>query len=567
MTSYTKIVKALPQVENAIATLEGPMAASLSPPDKKRIHDEAFDILQQHQPKMEKLTKQARETDPDKIIFSEDRKNQIIKLAERFDLALASLTAARDSFQDEYSNHIAHLEAKKAQEAAAEAKRKAAADAAAARASAEAEAAQNAAAEAERRASEEKAAAMAEAVAKRRAEAERKAALKMAKAAEREAAAEAAAAAERKSEADRKAREAEEASKFKINVKVVPGTPGPETRAFQVILPLAEKSTVLQLKQAIHEQFNQLDVEKQLIIAVGKKLEGDTAISTVGLKSGSTVHLGIKRDTSKPASISSPAATTSASSTSLTSSSTTNPSLATRSREQVVEACLGGLRKIKQECGDEDFRLAMKTVYTLLANALDKPNNPVYRRVRLGNSALHERLFSKTGGIESLEGLGFVKKKDNGGEDILVLEDINPCLAQVRELLKNALGINEPFPQPSVSNQQPPITASNPWAAAFGGQQANNSSGGAFPGFPGFGLGGSTGSDTMSSGNTMLEQLRNNPMMQQMQQQMMQNPQMMAEMMNSPIMQNLLNNPDQMRSVMESFAGPEVTNNPMFQMM
>ena len=35
----------------------------------------------------------------------------------------------------------------------------------------------------------------------------------------------------------------------------------------------------------------------------------------------------------------------------------------------------------------------------------------------------------------------------------------------------------------------------------------------------------------------------------------------------SPMMQNLLSNPEQMRSIMETFGGPEMANNPMVQMM
>lgn len=70
----------------------------------------------------------------------------------------------------------------------------------------------------------------------------------------------------------------------------------------------------------------------------------------------------------------------------------------------------------------EERLRAVETIGKYLQNVLENPDEPKYRKIRLGNKAFQERVESAKGGREFLTSVGF-QSVTEGGEQFLVLSD------------------------------------------------------------------------------------------------------------------------------------------------
>jgi len=128
---------------------------------------------------------------------------------------------------------------------------------------------------------------------------------------------------------------------------------------------------------------------------------------------------------------------------------------------------------------DADTKICLVTLMKLLDNVLHKPGNPKVRTIRLSNTAFHEKVGCRKGGIEFLEACGFQRQtaqapilSDTPGEETLVLENEKQShLITARRLLMTRaiqdLGIkSEELPQ---YRQPPTENASGQATSTTGG--------------------------------------------------------------------------------------------------
>ena len=69
-------------------------------------------------------------------------------------------------------------------------------------------------------------------------------------------------------------------------------------------------------------------------------------------------------------------------------------------------AVLAAVAVLQAACTTTDFAVAMRTLVTLVGNAVDRHNNPQYRRIRLRNQAFASRLGDRPGGMDALRAFG-----------------------------------------------------------------------------------------------------------------------------------------------------------------
>ena len=108
-----------------------------------------------------------------------------------------------------------------------------------------------------------------------------------------------------------------------------------------------------------------------------------------------------------------------------------------------VDAVMGALSRIKADCSEADFLIALRTLVTLVNNAFTQPDNPKLRRIRTGNKAFVARLGGKDGGVDALTAFGFVHGVDAKQQPMLQLNRTEPAfvesamavLAQLRAIL------------------------------------------------------------------------------------------------------------------------------------
>lgn len=117
------------------------------------------------------------------------------------------------------------------------------------------------------------------------------------------------------------------------------------------------------------------------------------------------------------------------------------------------------MRRMKAACSDYGrFEEAARTCAKFVNNALAHPHEPKYRRVRIGNRAVQERLANVEGGLDVLRAFGF-EDQTIEGEEYLVLETIKPCMKHVQKQLEFAI-MAASVQGPTVGQSQPANAAS-----------------------------------------------------------------------------------------------------------
>jgi len=113
-----------------------------------------------------------------------------------------------------------------------------------------------------------------------------------------------------------------------------------------------------------------------------------------------------------------------------------------------IGAVTSALSRLKSACTVEEFATAVRTLLTLVDNALCKGERPQYRRIRLDNEAFHSRLGGKAGGTDALRAFGFIDGFDAKQRPCLLFKRDTPAfrsaaeaaLEQVRTVLPQADG-------------------------------------------------------------------------------------------------------------------------------
>lgn len=88
-------------------------------------------------------------------------------------------------------------------------------------------------------------------------------------------------------------------------------------------------------------------------------------------------------------------------------------------------AVLAAVAVLQAACTTTDFAVAMRTLVTLVGNAVDRHNNPQYRRIRLRNQAFASRLGDRPGGMDALRAFGFHECVDTKGQAMLLMAPTN----------------------------------------------------------------------------------------------------------------------------------------------
>lgn len=117
------------------------------------------------------------------------------------------------------------------------------------------------------------------------------------------------------------------------------------------------------------------------------------------------------------------------------------------------------MRRMKAACSDYGrFEEAARTCAKFVNNALAHPNEPKYRRVRIGNRAVQERLANVEGGLDVLRAFGF-EDQTIEGEEYLVLDTVKPCMKHVQKQLDFAI-MAASVQGPTAGQSQPANAAS-----------------------------------------------------------------------------------------------------------
>lgn len=140
-----------------------------------------------------------------------------------------------------------------------------------------------------------------------------------------------------------------------------------------------------------------------------------------------------------------------------------------------VSDVMAALSRIKADCNEADFLVALRTLVTLVNNAFTQPDNPKLRRIRTGNKAFVSRLGSKDGGVDALKAFGFVDGVDAKHQPMLQLTRTEPpfvdsamaVLAQLRAILP---------PSEATSSRGKNATSADNAAGAAGGPFATPAS-------------------------------------------------------------------------------------------
>lgn len=132
-----------------------------------------------------------------------------------------------------------------------------------------------------------------------------------------------------------------------------------------------------------------------------------------------------------------------------------------------VAEVMGALARIKACCTEADFVVALRTLVTLVNNALTSPDTPKLRRIRTGNKAFVARLGSKVGGVDALKAFGFADSVDAKGQAMLQLSMTEPAfvesamavLAQLRAILPPEGAVPAPGPGAAAAPTSGPFAA------------------------------------------------------------------------------------------------------------
>eukprot|EP00178_Gracilaria_changii_P011440 TRINITY_DN325_c0_g1_i1.p1 TRINITY_DN325_c0_g1~~TRINITY_DN325_c0_g1_i1.p1 ORF type:complete len:787 (+),score=161.72 TRINITY_DN325_c0_g1_i1:72-2432(+) len=151
---------------------------------------------------------------------------------------------------------------------------------------------------------------------------------------------------------------------------------------------------------------------------------------------------------------------------------------------QLTRNVFRALTTLKQNCSQQDFIVAVRTLLTFVRNVVNNPGQGKYRKVRTGNSTFQTRLASKPGGTDAMLAFGFQSVQENGEPFLILSEEAaaNPELSTINTQLEQALaaagGAAAPTPpssQPRTAPAPSPGTGSannmgfNPLAGMMGG--------------------------------------------------------------------------------------------------
>eukprot|EP00045_Choanoeca_perplexa_P011497 m.122442 g.122442 ORF g.122442 m.122442 type:complete len:233 (-) comp15652_c0_seq3:2416-3114(-) len=176
-------------------------------------------------------------------------------------------------------------------------------------------------------------------------------------------------------------------------------------------------TTVAALKDMIAAAHEESPVEAQMLICGGKKLADDGVLSDYDIKDGATIYVGKKPGAASPR----------------------KPTKAEyKSKDELVQGVMAGLSKVKETATPEEFNLAMKTIATLIGNLCAHPEDPKYKRIRVENPSLKQRLFRFEGAHDALRAIGFEDSTEEPGS--MFVRVMNPNLPQVHNMLRQALG-------------------------------------------------------------------------------------------------------------------------------
>eukprot|EP00193_Tetraselmis_chui_P000076 CAMPEP_0177755410 /NCGR_PEP_ID=MMETSP0491_2-20121128/2552_1 /TAXON_ID=63592 /ORGANISM="Tetraselmis chuii, Strain PLY429" /LENGTH=626 /DNA_ID=CAMNT_0019270907 /DNA_START=377 /DNA_END=2257 /DNA_ORIENTATION=- len=191
------------------------------------------------------------------------------------------------------------------------------------------------------------------------------------------------------------------------------------------------------------------------------------------------------------------------------------PSGGSQAKEAMTTRLFAALQTVKANTSFDEFCAAARTLLTFVSNVIAHPSDPKYKRVRGSNARFHNALGCRTGGIACMEAVGFAVINE-GGEQVLVMQNMEAELPQVKRMLEEAMVAAE------ASRPAPAAAAPTPTPAApppFGGFGAGAGTGG----MGGFGVMEGLG----GMNNPMMQQMMQNPAMMEMAQRAMQNPAMM----------------------------------------
>lgn len=153
-----------------------------------------------------------------------------------------------------------------------------------------------------------------------------------------------------------------------------------------ITVPNLESATVLSLKQQIEARDAQrFPVAAQRLIFQGQILQNEKTLSEYSVASGCALHLTLTPGMAHP--VAAPAIAPS---------------------EPAVSSVETQLRAFLQQMrADSGYVTAIQTMQKICENVISHPHEDKYRKLRLGNAALKNRLLDRVRGLDCVKLLGF----------------------------------------------------------------------------------------------------------------------------------------------------------------
>jgi len=341
---------------------------------------------------------------------------------------------------------------------------------------------------------------------------------------------------------------------FKLTLKVFSGA----LETIELVFDGSDPS-IEELKKVVQERTGYAPADQRIIFG-GKLLSGGT-VSSFGLKSGQAIHMtprhGAARNTPNTSSLQS------------SDAGDSGASSATASNSLDLDSCLNMVR----QAPEKERKIALKTLLKILENVINNPHEEKYRKINRSNSAFSKRMDGVPGAVNVLKAIGFVEAKQNVGDGETVFltleatasgwEKLTAGKTKIKQALNSVTGSNNTNAAPNPFN---PLAAGMPGIGNLGGFNAQN--------FP-----------NMMNDPTMMQNMMNNPMVQEMQRQMASDPQFMQnvmeqarnmglpgmdtqsmqQMMQSPMFQQMqqqmMSNPQLMQQMMANMSNMGMGNN------
>ena len=278
-----------------------------------------------------------------------------------------------------------------------------------------------------------------------------------------------------------------------------------------------------------------LDVVKEY------KLEKDCVLHCMGKPEAASVS------TSTPASVSTtaPAMAVPTPSFAMSQPSSSPPSSSSPPPQDPLQTALDTLRSSNSS---DQYLTAVTTLDKILTNIIQNPMEEKYRKVKFHNAAFQKRLGGLSGGRQAILSAGFIQTTDESGTQIFQMQasaDAWPKLQAAKAKVEQAV---QQAKRQQEQAMAPPVLSPTPTTNFM-----NNSFGGMGMGMP----------PPSSAQAAMAADLLSNP---QALQNMMQNPMVQQMIQNDPnvpphvrqAMQQMANNPQMMQQVSQMMADPMI---------